>query len=161
MVVIWVPQREAVFKGRVLLQVLSDPRQKRFFKAKDMRDLFTLGDEYANATETSEIFASVNGEVTATLAAEQAPLPELNHAEGALFFPFIIKATIHDSILAVQLRLSSDRGGRTLSRIDCPAVLSVWCCVLHAGSSVQCCGCCLWSSALCSKDQDHQTVTLN
>lgn len=45
-----------------------------------MRDLFTLGDEYANATETSEIFASVNGEVTATLAAEQAPLPELNHA---------------------------------------------------------------------------------
>ena len=66
------------------LQVLSDPRQKRFFKSKDMRDLFTLGDEYANATETSEIFASVNGEVTATLAAEQAPLPELNHAEGGL-----------------------------------------------------------------------------
>lgn len=64
------------------VQVLSDPRQKRFFKAKDMRDLFTLGDEYANATETSEIFASVNGEVTATLAAEQAPMPELNHAEG-------------------------------------------------------------------------------
>ena len=47
-----------------------------------MRDLFTLGDEYANATETSEIFASVNGEVTATLAAEQAPMPELNHADG-------------------------------------------------------------------------------
>ena len=68
----------------ILLQVLSDPRQKRFFKSKDMRDLFTLGDEYANATETSAIFASVNGEVTATLAAEQAPLPELNHAEGAL-----------------------------------------------------------------------------
>lgn len=64
------------------VQVLSDPRQKRFFKAKDMRDLFTLGDEYANATETSEIFASVNGEVTATLAAEQAPMSELNHAEG-------------------------------------------------------------------------------
>jgi len=68
----------------VLLQVLSDPRQKRFFKSKDMRDLFTLGDEYANATETSEIFASVNGEVTATLAAGQAPLPELNHTEGLL-----------------------------------------------------------------------------
>ncbi len=68
----------------LLLQVLSDPRQKRFFKSKDMRDLFTLGDEYANATETSEIFASVNGEVTATLAAGQAPLPELNHAEGLL-----------------------------------------------------------------------------
>lgn len=71
----------------MLLQVLSDPRQKRFFKSKDMRDLFTLGDEYANATETSEIFASVNGEVTATLAAEQAPLPELNHAEGGYGMP--------------------------------------------------------------------------
>ena len=51
-----------------------------------MRDLFTLGDEYANATETSEIFASVNGEVTATLAAEQAPMPELNYADGQLHF---------------------------------------------------------------------------
>ena len=82
--VIWLRQREAMFKGKMLLQVLSDPRQKRFFKSKDMRDLFTLGDEYANATETSEIFASINGEVTATLAAEQAPLRELIHAEGTL-----------------------------------------------------------------------------
>ncbi|KAL3138902.1 hypothetical protein ABBQ32_005724 [Trebouxia sp. C0010 RCD-2024] len=71
-----------IYKQFLTNKVLSDPRQKRFFKSKDMRDLFTLGDEYANATETSEIFASVNGEVTATLAAEQAPVPELNHAEG-------------------------------------------------------------------------------
>ena len=47
------------------LQVLSDPRQKRFFKAKDMADLFTLGDEYAPQTETADMFASLNGEVTA------------------------------------------------------------------------------------------------
>ena len=49
----------------ICLQVLSDPRQKRFFKAKDMADLFTLGDEYAPQTETADMFASLNGEVTA------------------------------------------------------------------------------------------------
>ena len=67
-----------------ILQVLSDPRQKRFFKAKDMRDLFTLGDEYANATETSEIFASVNGEVTAALQSEQPPFQDPGVTEGTL-----------------------------------------------------------------------------
>jgi len=44
-------------------QVLQDPRQKRFFKARDMSDLFTLGNEYASATETATIFAGLNGEV--------------------------------------------------------------------------------------------------
>ena len=44
-------------------QVLQDPRQKRFFKARDMSDLFTLGSEYAGATETATIFAGLNGEV--------------------------------------------------------------------------------------------------
>ncbi len=46
-------------------QVLQDPRQKRFFKARDMSDLFTLGNEYASATETATIFAGLNGEVRA------------------------------------------------------------------------------------------------
>lgn len=67
--------------------MLSDPRQKRFFKSKDMRDLFTLGDEYANATETSEIFASVNGEVTAALQAEQPPFPDPGELPGASWDP--------------------------------------------------------------------------
>ena len=47
-------------------QVLQDPRQKRFFKARDMSDLFTLGNEYASATETATIFAGLNGEVRNT-----------------------------------------------------------------------------------------------
>lgn len=64
------------------IQVLSDPRQRRFFKAKDMRDLFTLGDEYANNTETSEIFASVNGEVTAALQSEQPSFPDPAASQG-------------------------------------------------------------------------------
>ena len=47
----------------LLRQVLSDPRQKRFFKSKDMRDLFTLGDQYQDAPETAAIFAGLDLEV--------------------------------------------------------------------------------------------------
>lgn len=54
-----------VYKQFLTDRVLKDPRQKRFFKAKDLADLFTLGDEYTvqGATETAEIFASLNTEV--------------------------------------------------------------------------------------------------
>ena len=44
-------------------QVLRDPRQKRFFKAKDMSDLFQLGSQYAQAPETAQIFAGINSEI--------------------------------------------------------------------------------------------------
>lgn len=38
-----------VYKHFLTDKVLRDPRQRRFFKAKDLTDLFTLGDEYAGA----------------------------------------------------------------------------------------------------------------
>ena len=41
------------------VQVLQDPKQKRFFKSKDMQDLFTLGDEYSQETETAAIFSTL------------------------------------------------------------------------------------------------------
>ena len=47
------------------VQVLQDPRQRRFFKAKDMSDLFTLGSEYAATTETSAIFAGAGNALAA------------------------------------------------------------------------------------------------
>lgn len=37
--------------------MLTDPRQRRFFKQKDIRDLFTLGDGEERGTETGDIFA--------------------------------------------------------------------------------------------------------
>ena len=95
----------------VWLQVLSDPRQKRFFKAKDMRDLFTLGDEYANATETSEIFASVNSELTATLAAEQALIPEFNHLDGELLLDRLVGCSCCPSGMLLWLAYACARGG--------------------------------------------------
>lgn len=52
-----------VYKQFLTDKVLRDPRQKRFFKARDLSDLFTLGDEYADGTETAEIFASLDTEL--------------------------------------------------------------------------------------------------
>ncbi|KAK9815514.1 hypothetical protein WJX72_004939 [[Myrmecia] bisecta] len=61
-----------VYKQFLTNKVLQDPRQKRFFKSKDIHDLFQLGDEYAQATETASIFASLNGEVYADGASAAA-----------------------------------------------------------------------------------------
>eukprot|EP00793_Prasinoderma_coloniale_P004070 PRCOL_00006245-RA len=47
-----------VYKQLLTDRVLKDPKQRRLFKAKDIRDLFTLGDEYNDAgAETAAIFA--------------------------------------------------------------------------------------------------------
>lgn len=70
----------------MLLQVLRDPRQKRFFKAKDMSDLFQLGDQYAQAPETAQIFAGINSEI---------PLIEEGRAT-ALTTPSLQPTVAHD-----------------------------------------------------------------
>ena len=36
-------------------QVLRDPRQKRFFKARDIHDLFTLGSQVCTVGETASV----------------------------------------------------------------------------------------------------------
>lgn len=72
----------------LFLQVLRDPRQKRFFKAKDMSDLFQLGDQYVQAPETAQIFAGVNSEVPliesggASTLTTPTMLPPENQAVG-------------------------------------------------------------------------------
>lgn len=79
----WVMRKDrAGIDWRQILQVLRDPRQKRFFKAKDMSDLFQLGDQYAQAPETAQIFAGVNSEIplieageASTLTTPTLPLP--------------------------------------------------------------------------------------
>ena len=51
-----------IYKQFLTDRVLRDPRQRRFFKAKDMADLFTLGDEYMD--ETADIFAGIDTSIT-------------------------------------------------------------------------------------------------
>lgn len=46
-----------IYKQFLTNKVLTDPRQRRFFKPKDMRDLFTLGDDEEEGTETGDIFS--------------------------------------------------------------------------------------------------------
>jgi DNA excision repair protein ERCC-6 len=44
-----------IFKQFLTNKILKDPKQKRFFKFKHLRDLFTLGSENQKKTETEEI----------------------------------------------------------------------------------------------------------
>lgn len=52
-----------IFKQFLSNKILRDPRQRRFFKAKDISDLFTFTEDAGN--ETADIFAEVDGEIQA------------------------------------------------------------------------------------------------
>ena len=52
-----------IFKQFLSNKILRDPRQRRFFKAKDISDLFTFTEDQGN--ETADIFAEVDGEIQA------------------------------------------------------------------------------------------------
>ncbi|RCK65872.1 DNA repair and recombination protein RAD26 [Candida viswanathii] len=45
-----------IFKTFLTNKILKDPKQRRFFKANDLHDLFTLGDQDEESTETAEMF---------------------------------------------------------------------------------------------------------
>ncbi|GJD06797.1 protein chromatin remodeling 8 [Galdieria sulphuraria] len=46
-----------IFKQLLTNKVLKDAQQTRFFRPKDLFDLFTLGDEYEDGTETGDLFS--------------------------------------------------------------------------------------------------------
>lgn len=53
-----------IFKTFLTNKILKDPKQRRFFKANDLHDLFTLGDQDEEGTETAAMFnekSSKNG----------------------------------------------------------------------------------------------------
>ena len=70
-----------IYKEFLTSKVLRDPKQRRFFKAKDLADLFTWDEDDRGggasgadaAIETAELFAEVEGEIT---AADLADAPE-------------------------------------------------------------------------------------
>ena len=64
-------------------QVLRNPKQKRFFKSKDIHDLFTLGDQYAGGSETASIFFSLHGGLEVPLDPDAVAVPvESSQAPG-------------------------------------------------------------------------------
>ncbi|KAF5930518.1 hypothetical protein HYC85_031391 [Camellia sinensis] len=53
-----------IYKHFLTNKILKNPQQRRFFKARDMKDLFTLNDdENSGSTETSNIFGQLSGDV--------------------------------------------------------------------------------------------------
>lgn len=53
-----------IYKHFLTNKILKNPQQKRFFKARDMKDLFVLNDDGEDAsTETSNIFSQLSEEV--------------------------------------------------------------------------------------------------
>lgn len=54
-----------IYKHFLTNKILKNPQQKRFFKARDMKDLFTLNDEgQSGTTETSNIFSQLAEDVS-------------------------------------------------------------------------------------------------
>ena len=52
-----------IFKQFLTNKILKDPRQRRFFKTKDLMDLFTLGEDLGAGTETGDLFADIADEM--------------------------------------------------------------------------------------------------
>ncbi|KAJ1923164.1 DNA repair protein rhp26 [Tieghemiomyces parasiticus] len=59
-----------IYKQFLTSKILKDPKQKRFFKSTDLRDLFSLGSEGGTGTETGSIFQGT--EVSQAAATTQA-----------------------------------------------------------------------------------------
>ncbi|KAG8370817.1 hypothetical protein BUALT_Bualt13G0022900 [Buddleja alternifolia] len=51
-----------IYKHFLTNKILKNPQQRRFFKSRDMKDLFTLNDD-GSSTETSSIFSQISEEV--------------------------------------------------------------------------------------------------
>ena len=52
-----------IFKLFLTNRILKDPKQRRFFKSKDLHDLFTLDSGSSGGTETGSIFAGTGAEI--------------------------------------------------------------------------------------------------
>ncbi|KAH7330876.1 hypothetical protein KP509_20G006100 [Ceratopteris richardii] len=65
-----------IYKHFLTNKILKDPKQRRIFKARDLRDLFTLNeDKHEVKTETSALFSEVSN-VDLNHVAERAPTIE-------------------------------------------------------------------------------------
>ncbi|KAI7730455.1 hypothetical protein M8C21_000925 [Ambrosia artemisiifolia] len=68
-----------IYKHFLTNKILKNPQQKRFFKARDMKDLFRLGDDRDNgSTETSNLFSQLSEDVN--IVASNASNQALNGA---------------------------------------------------------------------------------
>ncbi|XP_059297938.1 protein CHROMATIN REMODELING 8 [Lycium ferocissimum] len=65
-----------IYKHFLTNKILKNPQQRRFFKARDMKDLFTLNDDgNGGSTETSSIFSQVAEDVNIVGAPDNQDKP--------------------------------------------------------------------------------------
>ena len=95
-----------VYKQFMTDKVLKDPRQKRFFKAKDLSDLFTLGDEYAEGTETAAIFSSLGPFAAVNNTEDLEALEKVTTDPGDTAFQ---RNLDHDSVDAPKEQMKSEQ----------------------------------------------------
>ncbi|KAL7747064.1 DNA repair protein rhp26 [Sorochytrium milnesiophthora] len=69
-----------IFKQFLTNKILKDPKQRRFFKVNDLQDLFTLGDDTAQTTETGELFEDAQTAMQDS-ASEATDVQQLNGGE--------------------------------------------------------------------------------
>ena len=66
-----------IYKHFLTNKILRDPKQRRIFKARDMRDLFTLNEETQESrTETSTLFSELDN---VELISEKQKMSKLTH----------------------------------------------------------------------------------
>lgn len=71
-----------IYKHFLTNKILKNPQQRRFFKARDMKDLFTLNDDRENgSTETSNLFGQLSEDVN--VVAPHANNQDLEGSNGA------------------------------------------------------------------------------
>lgn len=80
-----------IYKHFLTNKILKNPQQKRFFKARDMKDLFVLNDDGEDAsTETSNIFSQLSEDVNVVgkhkdnQDKQKSIIPVSSHACGAV-----------------------------------------------------------------------------
>jgi len=72
-----------IFKTFLTNKVLNDPKQQRFFKSNDMRDLFSLNIPKEGGTETGDLFAGID-DVEMTKTADVGAGPKKKKSETDL-----------------------------------------------------------------------------
>eukprot|EP00127_Corallochytrium_limacisporum_P006194 Clim_evm11s221 gene=Clim_evmTU11s221 len=76
-----------IFKQYLTHRILKDPKQRRFFKSSDIKDLFRLNEDEDRTTETSDMFAGtgLNVDINVTEVAKrtmEAPVVDGENIDG-------------------------------------------------------------------------------
>ncbi|XP_068664751.1 protein CHROMATIN REMODELING 8 isoform X2 [Aristolochia californica] len=101
-----------IYKHFLTNKILKNPQQRRFFKARDMKDLFTLQDDQdGGATETSNIFSQLYEEVNAGVDDHKQEKFESSTLASTDISPLGDKKGCLDGASTIELQGEVDQSG--------------------------------------------------